>query len=552
MTARSLYFQRKTLIMPLVNGFDDRSILSIGHLGIVAGAYDSLRIADVIDTALPKTRHHHLSHSQVIKAMVLNGLGFIERRLYLFPEFFDDIAVERLLGEGITREHLNDDVLGRTLDTVAAYGPTELFNEIVAHCLIPTEFGSHCIHVDTTNFSVTGAYEPDFNAGEIEITYGHPKDGRWDLKRFVLGMASNQYGVPLFLQTFSGNESDKKAILTTIENLKENLKSDEKVYHVADSAFYTTQNLQTLGQHTFWISRVPATITEVQNLIRTDGPFSPCADERYAYCEYFSEYAGIKQKWVLYRSAPMYEREEKTFERNLKKDLDRTKTSLRKLCAQEFACEPDARTAAGAWQEKYPMYRFSELEITTISRKTEKKRGRPKIGEPVVLSYKIATEIEHNREVVEEERRVLGRFVLATNDRGMSADELLTNYKGQGAVERGFRFLKDRSFRVAEVFLKKISRIQALAMIMVLCLFIYSITEFRLRSELERSGETVTSQTKKQTRRPTMKWTFFLFRRVREFVVVEEGRRVKRVANLNEELRKILRLLGREYENYYS
>jgi hypothetical protein len=35
--------------MPLVDGFDDTSILSIGHLGIVAGAYDSLQIADVID-----------------------------------------------------------------------------------------------------------------------------------------------------------------------------------------------------------------------------------------------------------------------------------------------------------------------------------------------------------------------------------------------------------------------------------------------------------------------------------------------------------------------
>lgn len=31
--------------------------------------------------------------------------------------------------------------------------------------------------------------------------------------------------------------------------------------------------------------------------------------------------------------------------------------------------------------------------------------------------------------------------------------------------------------------------------------------------------------------------------------MVEEGRRVRRVANLNEELQKILRLLGREYEN---
>jgi transposase len=78
-------------------------------------------------------------------------------------------------------------------------------------------------------------------------------------------------------------------------------------------------------------------------------------------------------------------------------------------------------------------------------------------------------------------------------------------------VERGFRFLKDKSFRVAEIFLKKNSRIQALAMIMVLCLFIYSMVEFRLRRELERFGQTVISQTDKPTQKPTLKWVFFLF-----------------------------------------
>jgi len=34
-----------------------------------------------------------------VKAMALNGLGFIERRLYLFLEFFDDITVEFLQAE---------------------------------------------------------------------------------------------------------------------------------------------------------------------------------------------------------------------------------------------------------------------------------------------------------------------------------------------------------------------------------------------------------------------------------------------------------------------
>ena len=123
------------------------------------------------------------------------------------------------------------------MDAIADYGPTELFNEIVYECLLPTEFGSHCIHVDTTNFSVSGEYESDSNTGEIQITYGHPKDGRWDLKRFVLGIAANQHGVPLFLQTFSGNESDKEILRTIIQALVKNLKSDEKVYHVALMSF---------------------------------------------------------------------------------------------------------------------------------------------------------------------------------------------------------------------------------------------------------------------------------------------------------------------------
>lgn len=537
--------------MPIIDGFDDESILTVGHLGIVAGAYDILGISEIIDRAIPKTRHHNLSHSQIVKLMSLNGLGFIERRLYLFPEFFDDIALSRLIGTGITREHLNDDVLGRTLDAIAEYGPTELFNEIVAECLLPEEFGSNCVHVDTTNFSVSGEYESDFGTEEVQITYGYPKDGRWDLKRFVLGIASNQHGVPLFLQTFSGNESDKESIRNIIRDLIENLKSQEKIYHVADSAFYTPESLQLLGSHTFWISRVPGTIGEVQNLENADLIFESCKDPRYSYYEYYTSYAGIEQKWVVYHSDPMHTRQEKTFTTKLEKNLEQARKSLKKLTTHEFACEPDAVAAVDKWLSKHTRYRFRKVSIMPISRKTTKKRGRPKIDEPMTTVYCLDVELENNPEFIHQEIQKMGRFVLATNDLALSPDTLLEYYKEQGVVERGFRFLKDKSFRVAEVFLKKNSRIQALAMIMVLCLFIYSMVEFRLRQALERTGETVISQTKKQTQRPTLKWVFFLFRRVREFSVLVDDRCITKIANLSTDLRKILALLGPSYEKYY-
>ena len=57
-------------------------------------------LATVIERAIPKIRHHNLAIHTPSSSMVLNGLGFIERRLYLFPDFFDDIAISRLVGEG--------------------------------------------------------------------------------------------------------------------------------------------------------------------------------------------------------------------------------------------------------------------------------------------------------------------------------------------------------------------------------------------------------------------------------------------------------------------
>ncbi|HSK81918.1 MAG TPA: DUF4277 domain-containing protein, partial [Rubrobacter sp.] len=65
-----------------------------------------------------------------LKAMVLNGLGFANRRLYLMPEFFRNKPTERLVGAGISPEHLNDEALGKALDALYAFGLTELYRLI--------------------------------------------------------------------------------------------------------------------------------------------------------------------------------------------------------------------------------------------------------------------------------------------------------------------------------------------------------------------------------------------------------------------------------------
>ena len=191
----------------------------VGHLGLIAGVFRELEVDKLIDEKLPKKRNHYIPHSVCVLAMILNGLGFVGQRLYLFPDFFKNISTERLLGEGVKKEDLNQYAIGETLDRIVKYGPTKLFTEIALHIMSRLPIPVHCLHTDTTSVSVYGDYDNE-ETESIDITFGVPKNGRWDLKQFVLSLIVNQHGIPLFMSTHSGNASDKNTILESIKSFK--------------------------------------------------------------------------------------------------------------------------------------------------------------------------------------------------------------------------------------------------------------------------------------------------------------------------------------------
>jgi len=93
----------------------------LDHLGLVAGMFDELGLGDVIDKA---TQQHpdmrDLTVGEAVKAMVLNGLGFINHALYLVPRFFQNKPTSRLISPRVAPKQLNDDALGRALHTLYA------------------------------------------------------------------------------------------------------------------------------------------------------------------------------------------------------------------------------------------------------------------------------------------------------------------------------------------------------------------------------------------------------------------------------------------------
>lgn len=522
----------------------------LGHLGLIAGIFCELEVDKLIDEKLPKNRDHKVPHSICILAMIINGLGFVGQRLYLFPDFFKNISTERLFGEGVTREDLNQYAIGETLDMISEYGPTKLFMEIVLHVMSRLPISCHLLHTDTTSVSVYGDYENDEEEA-IDITFGLPKNGRWDLKQFVLSLIVNQQGIPLFMSTHSGNAPDKITIMEAIKSLKSSLTHESKVYYVADNSFYTEDNIKNMGK-TFWISRVTATITEAKDLLTANLSLKPLkSDDRYSFYQTFVDYGGVKQKWVLLLSHKMKEKKEKTLKNKFDKELEKARKSLKKLKGQDFFCEEDALKAAKIWIQDFPSVIFDKIELKSIKKRESGKRGRPSKDEALKTYYEIEAEIKINEAFVLKEMEKMGLFILASNDVSLSPEDMLAYYKGQDKVEKGFRFLKSNTFSVSKVYLKKKTRIEALVMIMVLCLLIYSIAEWKLRTKLEEENETVPDQKGKPTKTPTMRWIFFLFQGVTELITQEEEEIESEILNMEEINWKVLSLMGEKCENIY-
>src|SRR2546426_347460 len=159
----------------------------LDHLGIVAGVCREIGLAKWLDAQEPDNRQQ-VSVGTATLAMILNGLGFSNRQLYLVPQFFANKPIEHLLGPGITAEMLNDDCLGRTLDWLYAHDLTKLFAGIATQARRIFGIKAEQVHVDTTSFSVSGEYsggQAGEDAAVIAITYGDSRDHRNDLKQWV-------------------------------------------------------------------------------------------------------------------------------------------------------------------------------------------------------------------------------------------------------------------------------------------------------------------------------------------------------------------------------
>ncbi len=339
------------------------------------------------------------------------------------------------------------------------------------------------------------------------------------------------------LKQHQGILRDKKAFGQIAKNYKKQLKLDTTI--VGDSALYSKDNLGLLREIK-WLTRVPLSIKEAKNLVHevSSSEFSQSEIPGYSFVEKSSNYGGIIQRWLVVESEARAEYDKKSLKKKITQEKELIHKKVAKLFKKIFEDSTSADLGLKQIQSKLKYHLISELQIIENKLKNQK------------TTYKITGRIQPNSEVIESLKNRAGRFIIATNRldyESFSCDEMLKKYKEQQNVERGFAFLKDPLFFADSIFLKSPRRIETMAMLMGLCLMVYSLGQREVRRQLFEAQTGIPNQLGKLTARPTLRWIFQCFQGIH--LLVHQG--IKQVVNLTKERLLTLKFFPLSCQKYY-
>jgi transposase len=537
------------------------------QLPVIAAFCRQIGIDAIINRLVPTEMD--LDAGTVVIGMILDTLCG-RSPLYQLHQFFRGQDTELLFGIPLAATAFNDDAVGRVLDRLHGVGTMKIFTEISLQACKRFQVQTHCGNFDTTSVNVWGNYDcstPEGNAPHV--TYGHSKDKRGDLKQFMISLLCVEGNIPLAGNVQDGNAADTQLNNEELQRLssliRETGQQREDFLYVADCKLVTKANLQILGDDPF-ITRLPANynahqdaidraLAEAEDKWQSIGPLNqtPSSAKRPA-AEYKVNEQSIKLYGKSYRAIVVHssnhdKRRCKRIDRQLKTAKGKTEKVCKASSKERYQCRADAEVALQKLEESHEDQLW--LVSGEIEEITKHGQGRPPKNRPhpvVSVSYRLKLESKENTEKIAKLKERAGCFVLLTNTKGTpqetgrsyTAGEVLEEYKGQHGVERNFSIIKDPLI-VNDVFLKKPERINALGMVLLLSLLVWSLMERTMRRNQGELKLELKNLDNKATARPT---THIMLRKFRGIMVMRRGSERRLTKNIGYEQNQYLMALG--------
>jgi len=409
---------------------------------------------------------------------------------------------------------LSDDRLGRSLVAAFMSVVPQLVLALARHVRDEFKLDLTELHNDSTTVTFYGAYTDAAEEGirngrqTPAITWGHNKDHRPDLKQLLYTLTvSDDGGVPVYFTTASGNVADDRTHVATWDLLCQ-LVGHANFLYVADCKLASLENMTHIatrgGRFVTVLPRNRQEDKQFRERLRgvadavcwkplyevknKDGElldrWTVCNDETLST-------QGFRLLW--YRSTRKAALDMATRQRR----ISQTVQALSELRGQLLG--PRTRFRQYQLVEQKVERLLAEHEagnwlVVKIAAQEEAdyrqaKAGRPNAKTQYVKQTRDRYDLtwELNQEALLQAEREDGVFPLLTNDRALSAEEILRAYKRQPLIEKRFSQFKT-DFAVAPIYLQDVGRITGLLAVYFFALVAQTLLERELRGAMKAAG----------------------------------------------------------------
>jgi transposase len=325
------------------------------------------------------------------------------------------------------------------------------------------------LEVDVLFFDTTSTYferdtedqdEPGEGAGtggEGFRRYGKSKDHRDDLPQIVIGLAVTRTGIPVRCWCWPGNTQDQ----TLLAEVKDDLRAWKlgRVITVVDRGFSSADNLAYLcraGGHYIGGMRMRDGGELVGRALSRQGRYQQVRDNLRVKEVRLD---GTDQRWVICHNLDQAQRDKASRQEaiaRIEAELDQIKAQRERDRTRQLSDRAPGRAEAAHLRAECAL------------------RDHPTLGR--WLRQRPNGRLTIDRAKVKAEARLDGKYLLATSDPDLSAEDVALGYKNLLEAERGFRDLKSQLL-LRPLFHRLEHRIRAHVLLCWLALLLTRVAE---------------------------------------------------------------------------
>jgi len=441
----------------------------LGALPVLYALLEVLKVREIINRHCPTAAE--VDHGSVAVVLILNRL-MAPCPLYQVADWLARTVLVYSLG--VPAEKFNDDRLARTLDAISQR-KREIWQDIVHRALVQAEIDLSLIFYDLTAFIAHGVY-----ADSQHIDFGFAHNTPMDKRKFKTGLDVAADGnIPTTYGLWSGRVADLATVQENMERLCHLLKRHgwpvDEVLIIGDRANLNDELAIAYDDHNLRY------LAGLQPQKKRHRELLVAIPEQQFYAHPLTDECGPKGYWGIPCQVVFKHEGRQVTHRGLVVLSGPICTSWRQTRAAQLRelrqalCQVQARIGQ-------PHHRTVE----TVQKRANTQLKQSSTGK-FMRAEAYADETGQVRLRWWVDRYALwqamqrdGRYLLVTNDWSLSPQRMLALYRQKDGVEKRFTVSKS-DLKVSPIYLHKDERIEAMLLINMLALLVYSLLERQAR-----------------------------------------------------------------------